>query len=58
MYHTRPRYFTLGDLQATLKLSYLWSGPTDQSYANNVKVKFDGFFGLSQKVWLIACRKA
>ena len=34
MYHTRPRYFTLGDLQATLKLSYLWSGPTDQSYAN------------------------
>ena len=25
---------TLGDLQATLKLSYLWSGPTDQSYAN------------------------
>ena len=36
MYHTRPRYFTLGDLQATLKLSYLWSGPTDQSYANHL----------------------
>ena len=36
MNHTRPRYFTLGDLQATPKLSYSWSGPTDQCYANNL----------------------
>ena len=27
MYHTRPHYCTLGDLQAMLKLSYLWGGP-------------------------------
>ena len=34
MYHTRPRYFTLGDLQATLKPFYLWNGPTDHTYTN------------------------
>ena len=51
MYHSRPRYCTLGHLQTTFKLSYLGCGPTEQSCAGIIAM--DCTCELGCYIWLL-----